>query len=174
MDLVTGATTREGMIIERRTLQVDLPPEVLFRSFTGLGGERGWLSMDWAWKFRGLLDKLVGGPGFRQGRRDPDHLRAGDALDFWRVEAVEAGRLLRLRAEMKVPGQAWLQFEAQPLDGGGTLLVQTVSFAPRGLAGRLYWYSVLPLHRAIFANLVRCVARRGRSLVGITAPRGVA
>ncbi len=156
-------TTVEGMIIERRTVQVDLPPEPLFRAFTGLGGERGWLYMDWAWKIRGALDLLAGGPGFRRGRRDPDHLRPGDALDFWRVEAVEPGRLLRLRAEMKVPGRAWLQFEAQPRDGG-SLLSQTAYFAPRGLAGHLYWYLLYPVHAAIFGNLVRRIAERGRSL----------
>jgi uncharacterized protein YbjT (DUF2867 family) len=156
-------STVEGMIIERRTVQVDLPPEPLFRAFTGLGGERGWLYMDWAWEIRGVLDQLVGGPGFRRGRRDPDGLRPGDALDFWRVEAVEPGRLLRLRAEMKVPGRAWLQFEAQPHDGG-TLLSQTAYFAPHGLAGHLYWYALYPIHAAIFGNLVRRVAERARSL----------
>lgn len=165
-------TTQEGMILERRTVQVDLPPEAIFRTFTGLGGERGWLYMDWAWEIRGMLDQLVGGPGFRRGRRDPDHLRPGDALDFWRVEAVEPGRLLRLRAEMKVPGRAWLQFEAQPRDDGGTLLVQTAFFAPRGLAGHLYWYALYPVHAAIFGNLVRCVARRGRLLADEAAAGG--
>ena len=162
-------STVEGMIIERRTVQVDLFPEPLFRAFTGLGGERGWLYMNWAWEIRGVLDQLVGGPGFRRGRRDPDNLRPGDALDFWRVEAVEPGRLLRLRAEMKVPGRAWLQFEAQPLDGG-SLLSQTAYFAPHGLAGHLYWYALYPIHAAIFGNLVRRVAERARSLAGVAFP----
>ena len=161
----------EGMIIERRAMQVDLAPGHLFRAFTGLGGERGWLYMDWAWKIRGVLDQLAGGPGFRRGRRDPDNLRPGDALDFWRVEAVEPGRLLRLRAEMKVPGRAWLQFEAQPLDGG-SLLIQTAYFAPHGLAGHLYWYALYPIHAAIFGNLVRCVAGRARSLAPAALPGG--
>ncbi len=156
-------STVEGMIIERRSLQVDLPPEALFRSFTGLGGQRGWLAMDWAWEIRGVLDQLAGGPGFRRGRRDPDHLRPGDALDFWRVEAVEPGRLLRLRAEMKVPGRAWLQFEAEPADGG-SVLRQTAFFAPHGLAGHLYWYLLYPVHALIFSGLVRRVAERGASL----------
>jgi uncharacterized protein YbjT (DUF2867 family) len=156
-------TTVEGMIIERRALQVPLAPERLFESFTGLGGERGWLYMNWAWRIRGILDQLVGGPGFRRGRRDPDHLRVGDALDFWRVEAVVPGRSLRLRAEMKVPGRAWLEFNAQPRDGG-SLLTQTAFFAPRGLAGHLYWYALYPVHAAIFRNLVRRVAGRAASL----------
>ena len=164
-------TTVEGMIIEHRALQVSLPPERLFRSFTGLGGERGWLYMDWAWRIRGVLDQLVGGPGFRRGRRDPDQLRPGDALDFWRVEAVEPGRLLRLRAEMKVPGRAWLQFEARPRDAG-TLLSQTAYFAPRGLAGHLYWYVLYPFHALIFRNLVRQVADRASALGALPGPAG--
>lgn len=166
-------TTAEGMILERRTLQVDLPPEPVFRAFTGIGGERGWLYMNWAWEIRGVLDQLAGGPGFRRGRRDPDNLRPGDALDFWRVEAVEEGRLLRLRAEMKVPGRAWLEFEARP-SGNGTLLGQTAFFAPRGLAGHLYWYALYPIHAAIFGNLVRKVAERARALAGAagTLPAG--
>jgi len=162
----------EGMIIEHRGIQVALPPEPLFRSFTGLGGERGWLSMNWAWEIRGVLDQLAGGPGFRRGRRDPDQLRAGDALDFWRVEAVEPGRSLRLRAEMKVPGQAWLQFEVVPRDGG-SLLTQTAYFAPRGLAGHLYWYALYPVHAAIFRNLVRRVAERAQTLGPLAAPQAL-
>jgi hypothetical protein len=127
--------------------------------------------MDWAWEIRGVMDQLAGGPGFRRGRRHPDHLRPGDALDFWRVEAVEPGRMLRLRAEMKVPGRAWLQFEAKPRDGG-SLLSQTAYFAPRGLAGHLYWYLLYPVHAAIFGNLVRGVAERGRALAGDELSRG--
>ncbi len=157
-------STQEGMIIERRQLAVDLPREALFRSFCGLGGARGWLYADWAWRLRGILDRLAGGVGFRRGRRDPDALRAGDALDFWRVEAVEEPGLLRLRAEMKVPGRAWLQFDTRPAPGGA-LLVQTAYFAPRGLLGLLYWYVLYPIHAAIFANLVRKVAERARGLV---------
>jgi hypothetical protein len=164
--------TVEGMIIEHRGVQVSLPPELLFRSFTGLGGARGWLYMNWAWEFRGMLDQLAGGPGFRRGRRDPDQLRPGDALDFWRVEAVDPGRSLRLRAEMKVPGQAWLQFEAVPRDGG-SLLTQTAYFAPRGLAGHLYWYALYPVHAAIFRNLVRRVADRARTLASPAVPEAL-
>jgi hypothetical protein len=156
-------STQEGMIIERRQLAVDLPPEALFRSFCGLGGKRGWLYANWAWRLRGMMDRLVGGAGFRRGRRDPDSLRAGDTLDFWRVEAVEEPALLRLRAEMKVPGRAWLQFDTRPAPGGA-LLVQTAYFAPRGLLGLLYWYVLYPFHAAIFGNLIRRVAERARGL----------
>jgi uncharacterized protein YbjT (DUF2867 family) len=156
-------TSQEGMIIERRQVDSTLPPDALFRSFTGLGGERGWLYMDWAWKARGILDRLAGGPGFRRGRRDPDHLRAGDALDFWRVESVDPGRSLRLRAEMKVPGRAWLQFDATPRPDG-SVLTQTAFFAPRGLPGHLYWSVLYPFHALIFRNLVRRVAERAGGL----------
>jgi hypothetical protein len=155
-------SAQEGMIVERRQLFVPEPPEALFRSFTGLGGDRGWLYANWAWRLRGALDRLAGGVGFRRGRRDPDHLRTGDALDFWRVEAVEPPSLLRLRAEMKVPGRAWLQFEARPAQGG-SVVVQTAYFAPRGLSGHLYWYALYPAHAAIFRNLVRRVAERARA-----------
>jgi uncharacterized protein YbjT (DUF2867 family) len=164
-------STQEGMIIERRQLAVDLPPEALFRSFCGLGGERGWLYANWAWRLRGMMDRLAGGAGFRRGRRDPDSLRAGDALDFWRVEAVEEPSLLRLRAEMRVPGRAWLQFDARPA-AGGALLVQTAFFAPRGLLGLLYWYVLYPFHAAIFGNLIRKVAERARGLPGQPSAAG--
>jgi uncharacterized protein YbjT (DUF2867 family)/uncharacterized protein YndB with AHSA1/START domain len=162
-------STTEGLVVERRAVAVDAPAEAVFRAFSGLGGERGWLYADWAWRARGLLDRMVGGVGLRRGRRDPDALRVGDALDFWRVEEVSPPRLLRLRAEMKVPGRAWLQFEAQPAEGGGVQLVQTAYFAPRGVAGLAYWYALYPIHGAIFANLVRRVAERARALAA-TAP----
>jgi uncharacterized protein YbjT (DUF2867 family) len=157
-------SSSEGMIIERRQLAVAAPAEAAFRAVAGLGGKRGWLYADWAWRVRGLLDRLVGGVGLRRGRRDPDAVRVGDAVDFWRVEEVDAPRLLRLRAEMKVPGRAWLQFEVQPLAKGGVQLVQTAFFAPRGLAGLAYWYVLYPVHGAIFANLIRRLGARARTL----------
>jgi len=112
----------------------------------------------WAWALRGLMDQLVGGPGLRRGRRDPIDLRAGESLDFWRVEEVHEPSLLRLRAEMKVPGRAWLQFEAIAEDDC-TRLVQTAYFAPRGFFGWLYWYGIYPLHALIFSAMVRAIAR---------------
>jgi hypothetical protein len=104
-----------------------------------------------------MLDRLFGGPGLRRGRRDPHHLYPGEAVDFWRVEEVRAPWILRLRAEMKVPGRAWLQFEAVP-EGTGTRLVQTAFFAPTGFLGWAYWYGVYPLHRRIFGDLADAVA----------------
>jgi len=153
----------QGMIRERRERRVAAPAATLFQVVAGLGGARGWLAWNVLWRLRGALDRLLGGVGLRRGRRDPDDLRVGDAVDFWRVEAIEPGRLLRLRAEMKVPGRAWLQFETQPLAGDAAgapaaRLVQTAYFAPRGLGGLLYWYALYPLHAALFSGLARRVA----------------
>jgi uncharacterized protein YndB with AHSA1/START domain len=156
-------SSEEGVIRERRQLTVHAPPEVVFRIFSGLGGRRGWLFADWAWQLRGLADRLVGGVGLRRGRRDPDALRQGDALDFWRVERVDPPALLRLRAEMKVPGRAWLQLEAHP-GAEGTRLVQTAFFEPRGLAGLLYWYLLYPVHALIFSGMARRIAARAEAL----------
>jgi uncharacterized protein YbjT (DUF2867 family) len=157
-------TTTEGMMFERRHLLLDLPPAPVFCAYTGLGGERGWLYLNWTWEIRGWMDKLVGGVGLRRGRRHPDDIRVGESLDFWRVEAVEPDRLLRLRAEMKVPGKAWLEFQSVPQAGGKTLLTQTAYFAAHGLAGFLYWYLLYPIHGFIFSGLIRKVADRARKL----------
>ena len=143
-------------------------------SSSALGGQRGWLVMDWAWQLRGAVDRLVGGVGMRRGRRDPHDLRVGDALDFWRVEAVEPGALLRLRAEMKVPGRAWLQFEARPQPDGRTLLAQTAFFAAKGLFGLLYWYGPYPFHAVIFDRMIDRIARaaeaRGTERAALRTP----
>jgi uncharacterized protein YbjT (DUF2867 family) len=151
-------SSREGMISERRQAVVPAAPETVFAVVTGLGGSRGYYVWDWAWTARGALDRLVGGVGLRRGRRDRDELRVGDALDFWRVEAIEPGRLLRLRAEMKVPGAAWLQYELQPAGAGETLLVQTAFFAPKGLGGLAYWYALYPVHGRIFSGMMHALA----------------
>jgi len=162
----TILTTHEGMFIEQRQRVIQAAPAVAYRAFTGLGGEHGWLTFNWAWRLRGAVDRLFGGVGFRRGRRHPDELRVGDALDFWRVEAVEPDRLLRLRAEMKVPGRAWLQFKAEPVEQGGTRLVQTAFFAPKGLFGFLYWYALYPMHRLIFSAMIRALAHRVEQSAG--------
>ncbi|UCH24925.1 MAG: DUF2867 domain-containing protein [Trueperaceae bacterium] len=154
---------REGLIREVQAVAVAASREQVFQAFTSLGGDRGWLVWDWAWRLRGLLDKLIGGPGLRRGRRHPSELLAGEALDFWRVEEVVAPTVLRLRAEMRVPGRAWLQFEAVEQEGK-TNLIQTALFEPKGLAGVLYWYGLYPLHRLIFRDMVRAVARRAEGL----------
>jgi hypothetical protein len=117
----------------------------------------GWYYGNGLWRIRGFLDRLAGGPGLRRGRRDPDDLRPGEALDFWRVEAYEPGRMLRLRAEMKVPGRAWLQFEVEP-DADGSIITQTAVFDPHGLAGRAYWFALLPIHAFMFRGMLRQIA----------------
>jgi hypothetical protein len=149
---------REGLLEETRTIHVDASPDQVFRAFSRLGGEQGWLVYNALWRVRGFLDRVVGGPGLRRGRRDPAVLRVGDAVDFWRVEIVERPRVLRLRAEMRMPGQAWLEFMAIP-EGSGTRLVQTALFAPHGLSGLLYWYAMYPAHLFIFGDMVKAVAR---------------
>jgi uncharacterized protein YbjT (DUF2867 family)/uncharacterized protein YndB with AHSA1/START domain len=155
----------EGLIREVRTLHVDASPEEVYRVFTGLGDARGWLAWNWACRTRALMDRMVGGPGLKRGRRHPDELLTGEVVDCWRAEAVSPPRLLRLRAEMKLPGRAWLQWEATP-DDGGTRLVQTASFAPRGLAGALYWYVLYPFHRLIFTDMIREIGSHARPEAG--------
>lgn len=126
-----------------------------------MGREKGWWTFEWAWKLRGIADRMVGGVGFRRGRRDPNQLHVGDALDFWRVEAIRTNRLLRLRAEMKVPGRTWLEFQSMPDESGRTKLVQTAYFAPKGLPGLLYWDALhpYPLHSLIFSSMVEQVVK---------------
>jgi len=157
-------TVHEGMVLERRQRVVAASPAALYKVFTGIGGKRGWFAFNWAWEIRGLMDKLIGGVGLRRGRRDPDDLRVGEALDFWRVEEVEPDHLLRLRAEMKVPGKAWLQFQATPREDGQTLLSQTAFFAPKGLFGWLYWYALYPFHGLIFSRLIDQIVQRAGAL----------
>jgi len=128
-------------------------PERVSEIYSRLGGKRGWLYGDALWHLRGIMDRMVGGVGIRRGRRSATDLRVGDAVDFWRVEAYRPGELLRLRAEMKLPGLAWLQFEALPDEGRGTTLRQTAFFEPKGLFGYAYWYAVVPFHEFIFGNM---------------------
>ncbi len=153
-------TEERGMMIERRKREVDAPPEALFRAFSSLGGQTGWLYLNWLWHLRGLIDRVIGGPGYQRGRRDPDDLRVGDILDFWRVEAVEQERYLLLRAEMKLPGRGWLEFRAEPRPGGGSRLVQTAYFAPKGLFGFLYWYALFVAHKLVFDGMADRITER--------------
>jgi hypothetical protein len=128
-----------------------------FAAITRIGGEVGWYYGNSLWQLRGALDLLVGGAGMRRSRRDPESLFSGDPLDFWRVEAVQRDRLVRLRAEMKVPGRAWLQFEVTG-DGDHSIIRQTALFEPHGLAGLAYWYALYPIHSLIFAGMLRGIA----------------
>lgn len=148
----------EGLIREVRRVHAPVPPEALFRAFTGIGGDRGWLVWNALWRVRGVLDKLAGGPGLRRGRRDPHTLREGDPVDFWRVERIESPSRLRLRAEMRLPGRAWLQWETAPGETPGTsVLTQTALFEPMGVWGALYWYALYPIHLFIFSDLAKAI-----------------
>jgi len=156
---LTSVTSREGMIVERREQAIAAPPDRVYAQVERLGGDAGWPYANVLWRIRGLMDRMVGGVGMRLGRRDPDHVRVGDAIDFWRVEEVDRPRLLRLRAEMRVPGRAWLQFEVAET-AGGSRLVQTAFFEPKGLPGLAYWYALYPVHGLIFRGMVRVLAER--------------
>jgi hypothetical protein len=128
-------TPSEGLRIVVHQKVVDAQPEHVYAVLGQVGGDQGWLYADWLWRLRGVVDRLMGGPGAGRGRRDPHAVCVGDALDFWRFEAAEPGHLILSRAEMKMPGQAWLQLEARPQENGRTLLVQTAFMSPRGVAG---------------------------------------
>ena len=144
-------------IVDSRAVTVAAAPPEAFTPIRRIGGDVGWYWGTWLWRLRGFLDLLVGGVGVRRGRRDPEHLAPGDALDFWRVESIEPDRMLRLRAEMKVPGRAWLQFEVEP-EGTGSVVRQTAIFEPRGLAGIAYWYVLYPVHVLVFTGMLRRIA----------------
>ncbi|MSR20465.1 MAG: SDR family oxidoreductase [Gemmatimonadetes bacterium] len=147
-------------LIDSRVVEVQAAPESVFGPIERIGGRTGWYAADWLWQLRGILDLLAGGVGMRRGRNDPTRLRVGDTLDCWRVEAIEPNRRLRLAAEMKLPGRAWLEFEVDSNGRGGSILRQTAIFDPVGVAGRLYWYSVFPLHLIVFGGMLRGIARR--------------
>jgi len=157
-----GGAKFGSRLVDSRIAHTAVAPHRAFTPIRRLGGERGWYYLNWLWRLRGFIDLLVGGPGMRRGRRDPEDLRVGDALDFWRVEAHEPDRRLRLTAEMKLPGRAWLEFEVQP-SGDGSEIRQTAVFDPVGLGGLVYWYGIWPLHSRIFAGMVRAVARQAES-----------
>jgi hypothetical protein len=155
----------QGMFIEKRETYVNASSDNTYRAFTSLGGDQGWPPHTWLWQLRGIIDRLLGGIGLRRGRRHPNDLRKGDALDFWRVEDIEVGHFLLLRAEMKVPGRAWLRFVTKPCENGGAYLTQTAFFAPKGLWGLLYWYSVYPLHGLVFPGMLHNIAQRAENLI---------
>jgi hypothetical protein len=152
------------LYVDERTRHVQAPTEVLWRVIESIGGASGWYSWSWAWQVRGVIDRLSGGPGLRRGRRSPTDLRLGDAVDFWRVEDIVEGQLLRLRAEMKLPGRAWLDLGVERDGAGQTLFHQRAVFAPRGLWGRAYWWAVAPFHGVVFGGMQRNIARRAEQL----------
>lgn len=153
-----GGVRFGSRIVDSRTASVSVSPEKAFAPIRRIGGRTGWYYGNCLWRLRGFLDLLVGGVGVRRGRREPETIRIGDALDFWRVEEYEPNRLLRLRAEMKVPGRAWLEFEVSEVEQGSAIR-QTAIFDPVGLLGLAYWYALYPLHQFVFAGMLRNLAR---------------
>ncbi len=154
-----GGVQFGSRLVDSRTLSVATTPEAAFAPILRIGGNTGWYAWNWLWSVRGFLDLLVGGVGVRRGRRSDTDLRVGDTVDFWRVEALEPN-LLRLVAEMKLPGRAWLEFEVTG-DGSSATIRQTATFDPVGLLGRAYWYALYPLHQLVFGGMLRNIARAG-------------
>jgi len=153
-----GGTRFGSRIVDSRSTDVPVAPCAAFAPIRQIGGARGWYYGDWLWHLRGFVDLLVGGVGVRRGRRDPKNLRVGDALDFWRVEVFEPPHRLRLMAEMKLPGRAWLEFEVTGNQQQSTIR-QTAIFDPVGLAGLAYWYTLYPLHQLVFSGMLRSIAK---------------
>ncbi len=154
-------------IVASRAVRVGGEPDEAFVPIQRIGGATGWYAANWFWRLRGALDRLRGGVGLRRGRRDPDDLRVGDAVDFWRVERLERGRLLRLSAEMKLPGRLWLQFEVDAVERE-SVVRQTTVFDPAGYVGLLYWYLLYPIHRRIFGRMLRGIQRATRHTAALS------
>jgi len=150
--------------VDRREVETAVPAEELFRVVALIGGDNGWYFADWLWKLRGFIDQQLGGVGLRRGRRHPEKIAIGDALDFWRVEEYLEGEKLLLRAEMKVWGRAWLEFKVEKIDENNSRLRQTARYYPRGLFGLVYWYAVYPVHALVFRGMSRAIARRAALL----------
>lgn len=155
-----GGVRFGSRLVDSRIAGSSVPPAAAFAPIQRIGGKTGWYYGTWLWQLRGFLDLLVGGVGVRRGRRDPVNVRVGDALDFWRVEGFEPGHRLRLRAEMKVPGRAWLEFEVTESKSGSSVR-QTAIFDAVGLFGLAYWYALYPLHQLVFAGMLRNVVKAG-------------
>lgn len=156
---------QHGVLTNRQVLDFARDPNEVLRNVWSIGGERGWYKVDWLWRIRGLMDKFVGGVGLRRGRRSPTKLRAGDPLDFWRVLVADrSSRRLLLYAEMKLPGEAWLQFRITDNGDGSHRLEQLAAFRPQGIAGRLYWYSLVPFHFIIFRGMIENIVQYGEAI----------
>ncbi len=154
---------RAGFFVEGQQARAQLQPGIAWRVITGLGGEQGWLYLDWLWKFRGFLDTAIGGPGLR-GRQKDRTLIEGDVLDYYRVEKLEPGHLMRLKSELKAPGLGWMEWRIVEQPEGGVLITQIAYFAPHGFFGFLYWYILLPVHHLVFKGLLRAIVRRANEI----------
>ncbi|MFC1633993.1 SDR family oxidoreductase [Planctomycetota bacterium] len=159
----TFKTIRYGMIVEIKQRLVRSRAAAVYRAFTELGGPNNW-PCHWTWRIRAFLDRMLGGVGMRKGRPDPDAIKVGDPLDYFRVVEIQPGRMIRLKVDMKLPGEGWLQFQAVPCGGDRTRLMQTVFFAPKGLLGLAYWYMLYPLHALIFGKMIKEIAARAEQV----------
>jgi hypothetical protein len=155
-----------------RTVESSASPEEMWKAVERIGGKNGWYSASLLWEVRGLLDRLVGGVGLRRGRRNPDVLVVGDVVDFWRVEEYLPPKLLRLRAEMRMPGRAWLEFTVQPGENGGSTLVQRAVYWPKGLSSHAYWWSVAPFHAFVFPPMARHIVEQAERSKSASATLG--
>ncbi len=152
-----GGVRFGNRIVDSRCVTVSVPPALAFAPIRKIGGQQGWYYANFLWTVRGWIDLLCGGIGRRRARRDPENLQVGEVLDWWRVEEYEPDRRLRLAAEMKVPGRAWLEFDVEPCEEGATIR-QTAVFDPAGFFGLAYWYGIFPLHALIFRGMLRRIA----------------
>jgi uncharacterized protein YbjT (DUF2867 family) len=167
-----GGVRFGNRLIDSRSVRVAMPPPAAFAPIQRIGGSTGWYYGNWLWSLRGWLDLLSGGAGMRRGRRDNEQLKTGDTLDCWRVEVFEPGRMLRLSAEMKLPGRAWLEFEVTG-DAAGSMIRQTAIFDPAGLGGLMYWYLIYPLHHLVFRGMIRGIAQAVEHPSGTTRRTGI-
>ncbi|QSZ42147.1 DUF2867 domain-containing protein [Sulfurimonas aquatica] len=152
--------TSAALFLDRQTLPLDgVSKEALYGAFCSIGGDEGWFGYNWLWEIRGVMDKMIGGAGLNRGRRDTYKLRVGESVDFWRVEDLKENERLLLRAQMKVPGKAWLEFRIK-----GDEFIQTAYFYPRGLLGRLYWYLLIPIHYFVFKDMIRSIMKKAKKL----------
>lgn len=148
-----------SVLMDRQKIKIEgIPKETVYRTFCSIGGKEGWFGYDWLWELRGWMDKMLGGAGLNRGRRDPHKLRIGESVDFWRVEDLSENERLLLYAQMKVPGKAWLEFKIKEDE-----LVQTAYFYPRGLCGRLYWFSLTPIHYLVFRNMIKSILQKAKN-----------
>ncbi len=159
-DVINQVNIESAVYIDKVSQNiVNVPRDKVFRSILTLGGKKGWLKYNWMWRIRGAIDKLIGGPGLHRGRRDPLSLRIGDSLDFWKVADLKENKRLLLSNQMKVPGKAWLEFSLK-----NDQLIQTAYFLPKGLWGRIYWYSTKPFHSLIFPAMAKAIIQRAEKI----------
>jgi len=153
-----GLEISDAIFVDRKVLNIeDIKDEEVYKSFSSIGGRNGWFAFDFLWEIRGFIDKVIGGVGLQRGRRVENELRVGDSLDFWKVEDIKENERVLLLAQMKIPGTGWLEFRIE-----NNTLIQSAYFYPKGLLGRLYWYSLIPLHYFVFNNMIKSIVKRAK------------